>query len=173
MVLSALNVRYRYVGNAIAFLIQFWFFVTPIVFASSQVTGVARVLLACNPVTGLVDAMRWSLLDAPAPPPVDLLSLASGAAVLFVGLLYFQRIERAFADPVSCTSSTSKVSPSAHRLGARPGPPLSAMPSLHFVPGARRSPAPEFWALRDVSFEVAGARSSASSAATAPARARC
>jgi ABC-type polysaccharide/polyol phosphate export permease len=100
MMLSALNVRYRDVGNAIAFVVQFWFFVTPIVFASSQVTGVGRVLLACNPVTGLVDAVRWSVLGAPAPPPVDLISLASGAALLFVGLLYFQRVERAFADLV-------------------------------------------------------------------------
>jgi lipopolysaccharide transport system permease protein len=51
-------------------------------------------------VTGLVDAARWSLLDSPPPPAVDLLSLASALVLLAVGLVYFQRVERSFADVV-------------------------------------------------------------------------
>lgn len=95
---SALNVKYRDVGHALGFLVQLWLFVSPIVFASTAVHGSARVLLALNPVTGLVDAVRWSLLDSPPPPAVDLLSLASALVLLAVGVVYFQRVERAFAD---------------------------------------------------------------------------
>jgi len=98
MLFAALNVEYRDVGAVIAFVLQIWLFASPIVYPSSSVHGFARTALAVNPVTGLVDGIRFSLLGAPAPPPVDLLSLASGIALAVVGLVYFQRVERKFAD---------------------------------------------------------------------------
>lgn len=96
---SALNVRYRDVGNAIGFVVQSWLFVSPVVFASGSVDGAARVLLALNPVTGLLDGMHWSL-GGTAPPAIDLLSVASALVLLAAGLVYFQRVEREFADVV-------------------------------------------------------------------------
>lgn len=98
MLCCALNVRYRDVGAAIGFVLQSWLFVSPILFPSTSVHGLDRVLLAVNPVTGLVDGARWSLLGAPPPPTVDLLSLASALVLLAGGLVYFQRVERGFAD---------------------------------------------------------------------------
>ena len=97
--LSALNVRYRDVGNAIAFLVQSWLFVSPVVFASGAVHGVARVLLGANPVTGALDGMRWSLGGSP-PAPVDLLSVGSTLVLLGAAVVYFQRVERRFADVI-------------------------------------------------------------------------
>ena len=97
---SALNVCYRDVGNALGFVLQSWLFVSPVLWPSTSVHGVDRVLLALNPVTGLVDGARWSLLGTPPPPPVDLLSLVSALVLLAVGLVYFQRVERRFADVV-------------------------------------------------------------------------
>ena len=73
---------------------------SPIVFASSSVHGPARTVLSLNPVTGLADGLRWSLLGAPAPPAVDLISLATGVAFAVVALVYFQRVERRFADVI-------------------------------------------------------------------------
>jgi lipopolysaccharide transport system permease protein len=98
LLFSALHVRYRDVGHALTLLLQLWMFATPVVYASSSVHGAARALLAVNPMTGLVDGFRWSLADASPPPAVDLLSAASGALLLVVGLVYFQRTERGFAD---------------------------------------------------------------------------
>jgi ABC-type polysaccharide/polyol phosphate export permease len=97
--LSALNVRYRDVGNAIAFLVQSWMFVSPVVFASGAVHGAARVLLGANPVTGFLDGMRWSLGGSP-PAAVDLLSVVSTLALLGAAVVYFQRVERRFADVI-------------------------------------------------------------------------
>jgi lipopolysaccharide transport system permease protein len=99
MLFAALNVCYRDVGNALGFVVQTWMFVSPVVFASSSVHGFARVLLATNPVTGLLDGAHWSLGGAP-PPAVDLLSLASALVLLAVSLVHFQRVERRFADVV-------------------------------------------------------------------------
>jgi ABC-type polysaccharide/polyol phosphate export permease len=97
--LSALNVRYRDVGNAIGFAVQSWLFVSPVFFASTSVHGTARVLLALNPVTALLDGMHWSL-GGSAPARLDLLSLASALALLVAGVVYFQRVERRFADVI-------------------------------------------------------------------------
>jgi lipopolysaccharide transport system permease protein len=95
-----INVQYRDVGYGLPFLVQLWLFVTPIIFASSSVDGPLRVVLALNPVTGIVDGFRWAAIGAPAPPAVDLLSLATGVAAVAASLVYFQRVERRFADVV-------------------------------------------------------------------------
>ncbi len=100
MLLAALNVQYRDVGQVVVFILQLWMFTSPIVFASSSVHGAARVALAVNPVTGLVDGLRLSLLGGPAPPAVDALGFLSAAVLAIGSLLYFQRVERRFADLV-------------------------------------------------------------------------
>ena len=97
---AALNVQFRDVGYGLPFVIQLWLFVTPIIFPSSSVHGELRAVLALNPVTGIVDGFRWAVVGAPAPPAVDLLSIASGVALIAVSLVYFQRVERRFADVV-------------------------------------------------------------------------
>jgi lipopolysaccharide transport system permease protein len=98
--LSALNVLYRDVRYALGFAIQLWLFVSPVVFPSSLVEDGWRYVFALNPVAGLIDGLRWSLLDGPAPGPEALVSLISGACVLAGGLLFFHRAERRFADRI-------------------------------------------------------------------------
>jgi ABC-type polysaccharide/polyol phosphate export permease len=98
LLFSALHVRYRDVGHALAMLLQLWMFASPVVYPSSSIEGTTRVLLAVNPLTGLVDGFRWSLAGGPAPPWVDLVSAASGAVLFAGGLVYFQRTERRVAD---------------------------------------------------------------------------
>jgi ABC-type polysaccharide/polyol phosphate export permease len=98
LLFSALHVRYRDVGHALSMLLQLWMFATPVVYSSSSIEGAPRVLLAVNPLTGLVDGFRWSLAGGPAPPLVDLVSVASAAVLFAGGLVYFQRTERRVAD---------------------------------------------------------------------------
>jgi lipopolysaccharide transport system permease protein len=97
--LAALNIRFRDVRHTLPFVLQTWFFVTPIVYSSSVVDdGAFRLLFALNPLVLVVDGCRWSLLDAPAPPPVDLVSAGVGVALFASGLVYFRASERRFAD---------------------------------------------------------------------------
>jgi lipopolysaccharide transport system permease protein len=98
--LSALNVLYRDIRSVVPFLVQVWLFASPVVFPSSLIDGFERYLLALNPLVGVLDGFRWSLLDAPAPPPEDLLSLASGILLLVSGMAYFRHSERQFADQI-------------------------------------------------------------------------
>ncbi len=99
--LSALNVRYRDVRYAIGFLIQFWLFATPVAYPSSLVPEPWRVLYGLNPMVGVVEGFRWSLLGQAQPPGLMfVVSLLTVIALLVSGLYYFRRMEHTFADVV-------------------------------------------------------------------------
>ena len=97
--LSALNVEYRDVMHAVPFLVQFWFFATPVVYSTSLLPEQWRFLFGLNPMTVVVDGFRWCLLGSGAG--LSLMSALSAfvAMVLFVsGLIWFRRRERSFVD---------------------------------------------------------------------------
>lgn len=98
--LSALNVQYRDVKHTLSFLIQLWFFASPIAYPTSVLSEGWRYVFALNPMVGLIELFRWCVLDAPAPGRYALVSAASGLALIAAGLVYFQRTERRFADVV-------------------------------------------------------------------------
>ncbi|MCC6381455.1 MAG: ABC transporter permease [Dehalococcoidia bacterium] len=99
--LSALNVAYRDVRYAMPFLLQLWFFLTPVFYSSTILTGPWRAVYRVNPMASLVEGFRWSLTGETAAPALSLLPAALVALLLLVsGLLYFQRAERSFADVV-------------------------------------------------------------------------
>jgi homopolymeric O-antigen transport system permease protein len=98
--LSALNVKYRDVRYAIPFLIQLWMFATPVVYPLSLASQKVRFVLALNPVAGLVEGYRASILGRPLPWGPLGLAAASAALLLGAGTLYFQKVERDFADVV-------------------------------------------------------------------------
>jgi lipopolysaccharide transport system permease protein len=100
--LSALNVIYRDVGQVLPFLSQLWFFITPIVYSSREITSETwRLIYALNPMVGVVDGFRWALLGAGSPPgPMLLISTTVSVLVLISGLFYFRRMERTFADEI-------------------------------------------------------------------------
>jgi lipopolysaccharide transport system permease protein len=97
---SALNVRYRDIGNGLPFLLQIWLFVSPVAYSSSLADGDLRILYYLNPMAGFIDAFRWSLVGQPAPGPEALLSAAVAAVLIVVGVLVFGRTERRFADVI-------------------------------------------------------------------------
>jgi lipopolysaccharide transport system permease protein len=98
--LCALNVQFRDVKHTLSFVLQLWFFASPIVYASSAVDGAGRWLLALNPLCGVLDGWRWATAGGPAPPHQDLASLATGMVLVACGLLYFRAVEGRFADVI-------------------------------------------------------------------------
>lgn len=99
--LAALNVRFRDVRQTLPFLLQTWLFVSPVVYASSLLgDGWLRLLYSLNPLVGVIDGLRWSLVGAPPPPASDLLSALTALLLLGTGLLYFRASERRFADVI-------------------------------------------------------------------------
>ena len=99
--LSALNVEYRDVRYTIPFLVQLWMFATPIAYPSSLLGEPWRTIYALNPMVGVVEGFRWALLGADTVPgPMILVSSVMAVVLLICGTLYFQRMERTFADVI-------------------------------------------------------------------------
>jgi len=98
---SAMNVIYRDVGHVLPFLTQVWFFITPIVYSSSEVSEQWRLIYALNPLTGVVEGFRWALIGTQASLwSVLAISTIVALVVLVTGLFYFRNMERTFADEI-------------------------------------------------------------------------
>lgn len=99
--LSALNVKYRDVTHAVPFLIQFWLFLTPVVYPSSIIPEGVRFIYGLNPMAGVIEGFRWALIGQQSLPVVQLLSSTVVVLVVLLGgLFYFRRMEYGFADVV-------------------------------------------------------------------------
>jgi len=101
MWMAALNVKYRDIKLALPFVIQLWFFASPIIYPLSIIHGKLRSVLALNPMAGIIEGFRTSLYSHKA---FDWRTIGFAAAVAAVFLVYstysFRRAERQFADLV-------------------------------------------------------------------------
>ena len=99
--LSALNVEYRDVRYIVPFITQFWMLATPIGYPSSLLQQPWRTLYGLNPMVGVAEGFRWSLLGTnTAPGPIIAVSSAAAVLILVTGAFYFRRMEKTFADLV-------------------------------------------------------------------------
>lgn len=99
--LSALNAKYRDVRYTLVFLVQAWLFATPVAYPSTLLSEPWRTLYGLNPMVGVVEGFRWSLLDVDTPPSLLVAASAAVAVTLLVGgAFYFRKLESTFADVV-------------------------------------------------------------------------
>jgi len=97
MWLSALNVKYRDIRHALPFLIQIWFFASPIIYPAS-IFEQWRWLLALNPMAGLIEGYRAALYGSPFDWPMIALSGGLTLTLLIYATFTFRRMEKSFAD---------------------------------------------------------------------------
>lgn len=99
--LSALAVQYRDVNHAMTFGLQLFMYAAPVVYPVSYIPEKYRLLYALNPMVGVVEGFRASLLGTGAMP-WDLIGVgASSAALIFLlAIRYFHTREGIFADVV-------------------------------------------------------------------------
>jgi lipopolysaccharide transport system permease protein len=99
MFLSALNAKYRDIGYAVPFVVQFWMFASPVVYPLSLLPQKYHLIYAVNPMSGIIEGFRSALLGTVAFPTGQLLISAVVSMIVFMGgALYFKRTERYFAD---------------------------------------------------------------------------
>jgi lipopolysaccharide transport system permease protein len=99
-ILSAVNVRFRDVKYVVPYLLQMWFFVTPVIYPNSFVPDRYQLLLALNPMTGVVAGFRHSLLGTAVRWEMIALSSLVSISLFIVGLFAFRRMETYFADVI-------------------------------------------------------------------------
>ncbi|MGA2245456.1 MAG: ABC transporter permease, partial [Verrucomicrobiota bacterium] len=106
LIITALTVKYRDFRILIPFVIQFGLYLCPIAYSTSLIReklGVKWCMLySMNPMVGVIDGFRWAILGTSAAFywPGFLVSLGLTGILLVVGIQYFRKTERAFADIV-------------------------------------------------------------------------
>jgi lipopolysaccharide transport system permease protein len=99
--LTALNVKYRDFKYIIPFVVQFGLYVSPVGFSSNIVPEKWRWLYACNPMVGVIDGFRWSILgESSLRLDTIITSIAITLIFLLVGIRYFRKTEKTFADNI-------------------------------------------------------------------------
>jgi lipopolysaccharide transport system permease protein len=96
--LAALVIAYRDFRYVLTFLVQIWMFASPVAYPLSVVPERYRLWYSLNPIVGMISGFRSALLGEPMPWGCVAVSTAAMLASVFVGLLYFRRSERRFAD---------------------------------------------------------------------------
>lgn len=98
--LSALVVRYRDIRYVLPFVVQMGLFLSPVGLVTSAVPEKYRLLYSFNPMVGIIDGFRWSILGGDYPLSLHSVSLSAAiiALLLVAGITYFRKVERTFAD---------------------------------------------------------------------------
>ncbi|MBW1894301.1 MAG: ABC transporter permease [Deltaproteobacteria bacterium] len=97
--LSALCARYHDIKYGVPFLIQMWFWVTPVAYGLENIPAKFKIIFFLNPMTWIIQGFRWSLLGVGEMDWQKMLITASfSIVVLLGGLFYFRRMEGTFAD---------------------------------------------------------------------------
>ena len=101
--LAALNVKYRDVRFVVPFLLQLWMFASAVfyVFEALHLKEPWQTIFWVNPIATVVEVWRWALLGGPHPTYGQVaLGTLGGLVVFALGVVYFRRKEREFADIV-------------------------------------------------------------------------
>lgn len=95
---AALNVKYRDFRMIIPVVVSFGMYISPIGYSSSLVPEHWRLLYSVNPMVGIVDGLRWSLLGTPLYVPGVVLSVSIIGLFVILGIIRFRYMEKTFAD---------------------------------------------------------------------------
>ena len=99
LIMASINAKYRDIQFALGFLTQVLFYVTPIIYPISLVPEKYRWLAYFNPMAGIINVGRNSLLGN---QPIDFLALSVSFGIslvlLIIGIIYFGKSEQTVAD---------------------------------------------------------------------------
>ena len=101
---SALTIRFRDFQNILPFLVRFGMFITPVAYPSSllvdRIPEWALIIYYLNPIAGIIDGFRWSILGTDPPNTMVYVSFGIVILVFISSLFYFKKVERTIADIV-------------------------------------------------------------------------
>jgi lipopolysaccharide transport system permease protein len=102
LLIAALNVRYRDFRYIVPFIVQFGLYISPVGFSTSVIPERYRMLYSLNPMVGVIDGFRWSILGGPEVfhTTTYLVSSLVSVIILIIGIRYFRKMEENFADVI-------------------------------------------------------------------------
>ena len=96
--ISALTIRFRDFTHIVPLLLRIGMFISPIAYGASLVPDRYRWAFNLNPLTGIIEGVRWCLFNT----PIDISSIWSSLAIILMifltGTWYFLRMDKYIAD---------------------------------------------------------------------------
>lgn len=106
LIITAMTVRYRDFRIVIPFVVQFGLYASPVAYSTAVVRAKLGeglfLLYSLNPMVGVIDGFRWAILGGASQldPRGFILSVLLSLFLLVIGVWYFRKTERVFADVI-------------------------------------------------------------------------
>lgn len=99
---SSMTTKYRDLQLLLSFFVSLWMYATPVIYPLSTITNdKLRLLMQLNPLTGIVEFFKYGMLGTGCHEWWMLgYSFAFMCALLFVGIIIFNKVQRSFMDTV-------------------------------------------------------------------------
>ncbi len=98
--LSSLAIRYRDVKFAMPFVIRMLIYSAPILYSANEIPEAYRIAYSFNPIVGVIEGFRASLLGSPIPWEFIVPGLITCVVLVVSGAMYFRRMERVIVDVI-------------------------------------------------------------------------
>ena len=96
--ISALSSRFRDFTFIVPMVVRLGLFITPVAYSSTSIPEKYKLVYFLNPMAGVVEGFRWSLLGTEPPDPYMFYSIGILFILSIVGFVYFAKVERVMAD---------------------------------------------------------------------------
>jgi lipopolysaccharide transport system permease protein len=108
ILVAALNVKYRDFKFIVPFIVQFGFYISPVFYPSNYIyqnanfPDILKFIYSLNPMVGVIDGFRWCILGGKNNlyMPGFLSSIVLCFLFLILGIWYFRKVEKSFADVI-------------------------------------------------------------------------
>lgn len=101
MIFSSMTTKYKDLTFLLTFGIQLFMYITPVVYPSSALPEELRFLVYLNPLSSIFECFRYAFLGSGS---FDLMSLLISSvfvfAILIIGTVIFNKVEKSFMDTV-------------------------------------------------------------------------
>lgn len=99
---SSMTTKYRDLTFLLGFFVQLWMYATPVIYPLSIITNEKlKLVMSLNPLTGILEAFKYGMLGTGSFSWMSLgYSFLFMVALLALGIVVFNRVQRSFMDTV-------------------------------------------------------------------------
>ena len=101
ILMSSFTTKYRDLNFIYRFITSFWMYVSPVVYPLSVIPEKWRYLASFNPMVGIIESARQVIFGESSLEFIFIVNgLLTTTALLFIGLIIFNRVEKNFVDTI-------------------------------------------------------------------------
>ena len=101
MIFSSMTTKYRDLQMLLTFGVSLYMYATPVIYPASSLNGIFKTLAFYNPLTGIFECFKYAWLGVgDFSAGMLLISTVIITAILIVGTVIFNKVEKSFMDTV-------------------------------------------------------------------------